>query len=107
MSVQCWSRKEFFLYQFGEAFPFLIKEKLAVKLAGIRFNNLVILKGIGINVVHCNLQILSTIQICQFNLEIMFNVVMDEHLKHDILIGPEILALGFGITMDADKFNMI
>jgi len=37
----------------------------------------------------------------------MFNVVVDEHLKHDILIGPEILALGFGITMDADKFNMI
>jgi len=90
------------LYQFGEAFPFffdsgaecsLIKEKLAVKLAGKRFNNLVILKGIGTNVVHCNLQILSTIQICQFNLEIMFNVVMDEHLKHDIMIGREILAL--------------
>jgi len=60
------------LYQFGEAFPFffdsgaecsLIKEKLAVKLAGKRFNNLVILKGIGTNVVHSNLQILSTIQI--------------------------------------------
>jgi len=56
MSVQCWSRKEFFI---NLAFPFffdsgaecsLIKEKLAVKLAGKRSNNLVILKGIGTNV---------------------------------------------------------
>jgi len=36
----------------------------------------------------------------------MFNVVMDEHLKHDIMIGREILALCFGITMDADKFSI-
>jgi len=36
----------------------------------------------------------------------MFNVVMDEDLKHDIMIGREILALGFGITMDADKFSI-
>jgi len=39
-------------------------------------------------------------------LEIIFNVVMDEHLKYDIMIGREILALGFGITMDADKCNI-
>jgi len=31
---------------------------------------------------------------------------MDEHLKYDIMIGREILALGFGITMDADKCNI-
>jgi len=36
----------------------------------------------------------------------MFNVVMDEHLKHDIMIDREILALGLGISMDADKCNI-
>ncbi|XP_041674417.1 uncharacterized protein LOC121530070 [Drosophila eugracilis] len=29
---------------------------------------------------------------------------MDKYLKHDVLIGREVLSLGFGVSIDADKF---
>lgn len=31
---------------------------------------------------------------------------MDKYLKYDVLIGREILGQGFGVTMDADKFQI-
>jgi len=58
--------------QFGERFPFffdsgsecfLVKETISEKLAGKRCHNLVVLRGIGDNIVKNNLQVLSTVQI--------------------------------------------
>jgi len=59
-------------FQLGEPFPFLfdsgaecslVKEKLSNKLTGKGINNLVILRGIGDNIVMGHLQMLSQVQI--------------------------------------------
>jgi len=49
---------------------------------------------------------LATVNISEFNLEVPFQVVMDNYLKCDILIGREILQLGFGVMIDASKYTM-
>jgi len=97
--------------QMGESFIFffdsgaecsLVKEKLCNKLAGKRIYNTVVLRGIGDNIVKSNLQILATVNISEFNVEVLFHVVMDNYLKYDIIIGREILQLGFGVMIDVN-----
>lgn len=67
---------------------------------------MVILKGIGENVVKSNMQILARVQISQFHLEILFHVVNNNYLKYDVMIGREILQLDFGMTIDSDKLSL-
>jgi len=71
--------------QMGESFIFffdsgaecsLVKKKLCNKLAGKRIYNTVVLRGIGDNIVKSNLQILATVNISEFYVEVLFHVVM-------------------------------
>lgn len=103
------------LYQLGEFIPYffdsgaecsLLKEKLVDKFKGKRLNNIVLISGIGDGSVTCTMQILSTVKICEFSIEILFHVVMDKYLKYGVLIGREILGQGFGVSIDANKFAL-
>lgn len=62
------------------------------------------LKGIGNDSVCSSTQILTNVTINNFILEMSFHVIMDKYLKHDIMIGREILSQGFGVTIESDRF---
>lgn len=87
------------LYQMGEPVPYffnsgaecsLLKENLADKFMGKRINNTVLISGIGEGSMTSTVQILATVKICNFTLEILFHVVIDKYLKYDMLIAREI-----------------
>jgi len=99
----------------GESVPFcfdsgaessLIKESAADKLSGKRINNIVKLNGISNDSICSTQQLLCNINIDQCYFEILLHVSMDKYLKYGVLIGREIFSQGFGITMDADKFQI-
>ncbi|XP_052840333.1 uncharacterized protein LOC128254977 [Drosophila gunungcola] len=101
--------------QFGERFPFffdsgsecsLVKETTGEKLGGKRCHNLVVLRGIGDNIVKSTMQILSTVQISEFNFELLFHVVDNKCLKYDMIIGQDIFQLGFGVMLESNKFDI-
>lgn len=77
----------------------LIRESKTYKLSGKRQAAVVNISGIGNSNVLCSEQILSEVEINDFRLEVLFHVIPDEFLRHDIMIGREILKLGFSITM--------
>jgi len=68
--------------------------------------NTVVLSGTGDNIVKSNLQILAAVNISECYVEVLFHVVMDNYPKYDIIIGREVLQLGFGVMIDANKFTM-
>lgn len=97
----------------GESIPYcfdsgaecsLVKESVAEKFTGKRFHNIVTLNGISNDSICSTLQVLSNINIEQYCLEVLLHVVMDKYLKHEVLIGREVLSQGFGVSIDADKF---
>ena len=90
----------------GESFPFcfdsgtecsLIKESAASKFSGKRTTDIVVMRGIGNTCVKSTSQILSTVCINGFTLEIAFHVLPDSYLKYDIMIGREILSQVFDV----------
>ena len=90
----------------GESFPFcfdsgtecsLIKESAASKFSGKRTTDIVVMQGIGNTCVKSTSQILSTVCINDFTLEIAFHVLPDSYLKYDIMIGREILSQVFDV----------
>lgn len=64
------------------------------------------MSGIGDNVVKSNLQILSTVKISEFNLELLFHVVDKKCLKYDMMIGQDIFQLGFGVMLESNRFDI-
>jgi len=103
------------LLQFGESFQFyfdsgaeclLIKETASLRLSSTRINNVVTLRGIGGNSVCSTLQILANVFICERFFEILFHVVLDNHIKYDALIGREILSQGIGVTITSSALTM-
>ncbi|XP_049307209.1 uncharacterized protein LOC125777120 [Bactrocera dorsalis] len=97
----------------GESVPFcsgaecsLVKESVADKFKGKRFNNIVKLNGISNDSICSTLQILTNINIEQYCLETLLHVVMDKYLIYDVSIGREILSQGFSVTIDAEKFSI-
>lgn len=103
------------LVQSGESYQFcfdsgaecsLVKETIAANFSGKKINNVIVLRGIGETSVFSYLQILSNVKICQYSFEILFHVVTDKYLKHDVMIGREILSHGFGVVITSDKFDI-
>ncbi|XP_043863824.1 uncharacterized protein LOC122756965 [Drosophila mojavensis] len=99
----------------GESVPFcfdsgaecsLVKESKADKFKGKRINNIVKLNGIGNDSICSIQQILANITIEQYCFEILLHVVLDRFLNYDVLIGREILGQGFGVLIDAARFQM-
>lgn len=100
------------LRHMGEQFSFyydsgaecsLIKESIACKFSGKRFDSTVTMTGIGQTSVHSLVQILSVVDIDDIHLEILFHVLPDHCLRHDILVGREILEQGIAVHMSADR----
>ncbi|XP_046629534.1 uncharacterized protein LOC124309914 [Neodiprion virginianus] len=96
----------------GEKFSFcfdsgvecsLIKESIAKKISGKRQNFVVILSGIGPSSIQSVIQILAQVTINDHCLEILFHVIHDDFLSTEILVGREILSLGYSIEMTVDS----
>ena len=99
----------------GESIPFcfhsgaefsLIKESVAPKFSGRRTTEVVVMRGIGNTCVKSTTQILSTVCINGFTLEITFHVLPDSHLKYDIMIDREILSQGFDVHITPDSLEI-
>ncbi|XP_052849921.1 uncharacterized protein LOC128260739 [Drosophila gunungcola] len=99
----------------GESVPFcfdsgaecsLVKESVAHKFKGKRVNNVVKLNGISNDAIYSTQQVLCNINIEQYCFEILLHVILDKYLKYDVLVGREILSQGFGVMIDADKFQI-
>ncbi|XP_033352004.1 uncharacterized protein LOC117234672 [Bombus vosnesenskii] len=103
------------LSHLGESFPFyfdsgaecsLIRESVAPKFSGRRTTDIVVMRGIGNTCVKSTSQILSTVRINCFTLEITFHVLADSHLHYDIMIGREILSQGFDVTITQNSVDI-
>lgn len=82
----------------------LVKETVATKFHGKRINNVITLTGIGQSSVYSTEQILCEVKINDYVMEILLHVVPDNYLRSDIMIGREILNLGFSVKMTATEF---
>ncbi|XP_076284028.1 uncharacterized protein LOC143210757 [Lasioglossum baleicum] len=82
----------------------LIKESVANKFSGKRFENLTRLIGLGNANVMSSVQILSQVIILGHRVEILFHVVPDEHLSSSIFIGRDLIAQGFSVEISANNF---
>ncbi|XP_050495327.1 uncharacterized protein LOC126876528 [Bombus huntii] len=103
------------LSHLGESFPFyfdsgaecsLIRESVAPKFSGRRTTDIVVMRGIGNTCVKSTSQILSTVRINCFTLEIIFHVLADSHLHYDIMIDREILSQGFDVTITRNSVDI-
>ncbi|XP_050598902.1 uncharacterized protein LOC126926578 [Bombus affinis] len=103
------------LTHLGESFPFwfdsgaecsLIKESTASKFSGKRTTDVVVMRGKGNTCVKSTSQILSTVCINGFTLEIAFHVLADKYLKYDIMIGREILSQGFDVHITRTSLDI-
>ena len=99
----------------GESFPFcidsgaecsLIKESVAPKFPGRRTADVVVMRGIGNTCVKSTSQILSTVCVNGFALEITFHVLPDSQLKYDTMIRREILSQGFDVHITRDSLDI-
>jgi len=84
----------------------LMKEKLSTKFSGKKFNNIVMLKGIGNNVICSTVQISSNVKMYDNCIEILFYVVGDDNMQNDIVIGREILNQSFDIVVSSNQFKI-
>ncbi|XP_046976624.1 uncharacterized protein LOC124542776 [Vanessa cardui] len=94
-----------FHYDSGAEYS-LVKERVAAKLCGKRFNNVIAMTGIGQSRVFSTEQILCCVTINGHSFEILLHVLPDNYLQSDIMIGREILSLGLSITMTATNFSL-
>lgn len=62
--------------------------------------------GIGQKRVFSTEQILCCVSISDYHLEILIHVLPETYLQSDIMIGREILNLGFSINMSATEFSL-
>ncbi|GBP92949.1 hypothetical protein EVAR_84052_1 [Eumeta japonica] len=81
----------------------LIKETLANKFGGKRLGSLVTLLGIGNADVNSTCQILSEICIDDNVIELLFHVVPDDAINSDIIIGRDLITLGFTVEISNDN----
>lgn len=102
--------------QFGEQFSFcfdsgadcsLIKESVSRRLVGELQHAIVTLTGVGKSSVLCDSQILSRIALGGHNVQILFHIIPDDYLNNDILIGRDLLALGFSVHITSDKLTIV
>lgn len=88
------------LFNLGEKFSFcfdagsecsLIKETVAQRFPGKINYDLVTLLGIGKSSLHCYIQIIATVTLQGYSVELLFHVVPDTSLVSDILIGRDLI----------------
>lgn len=79
---------------------------MANKFSGKRIHALVTLVAIGKLDVLCRMQIISKVLICGHAVEIIFHVLPDDFLNNGILIGRDLLSLGFKIVMSPNGIDV-
>lgn len=96
------------LQQAGESYSFcfdsgaecsLIKQSLAPKFIGVRSHSTVHITGIGNSNVYSNEQILSNVLIDNNDISVLFYVLPDSCLKYDVMIGRDIISLGYTVQL--------
>ncbi|XP_017494147.1 PREDICTED: uncharacterized protein LOC108382272 [Rhagoletis zephyria] len=96
------------LRQSGELYKFyydsgaecsLMKESIISKVCGKRINNVVTMTDIGQTSVKSSLQILTFVEIDNVKLQILFDILPDNFLKYNIMIGCEILTQSICVKM--------
>jgi len=85
----------------------LIKESVSNKLIGKRIHSVISLKGTGNGNTYSTAQVESNIMIDGNSLVVLFQLVPDECLKNNIVIGREILAQGFSVEVSYDNFKIV
>lgn len=95
---------EFFSFRYDSgAECSLIKESVSSKFRGKRFNSTVKMTGIGQASVYSTLQIQTVVNIDDIALEVLFHVLPDNLLQHDIMIGQDVLNQGLEIHVTCNK----
>lgn len=82
-----------------------MKESISSIIHGKRINNTVKMTGIGDSSVYSTVQILAMVQIDDIALEILFHVLPDKYLRHNIMIGYDVLAQGVDIFISSNKLH--
>lgn len=83
----------------------LIRDSISAKFNGKRLHNVVTMTGIGQTSVQSNLQIVTTVGIDGISLEIIFHVLPDSYLQHNIMIGREVLSQGLQVNITAKNLH--
>lgn len=96
----------------GEKFSFcfdsgaqcsLVQESLANRLPGKRHHTLVTLIGIGQSNVKCNVQILTTVTIQGYSMQLLLHVVPDYCISDSVMIGRDLLSMGFSVEVGENQ----
>ncbi|KAL4714216.1 hypothetical protein ACJJTC_018366, partial [Scirpophaga incertulas] len=93
-----------FLFDSGSACS-LIKNCLVSEVPGTVRNETVYLTGIGGDNIECTSQILSSVQIQDISLSILFHVVTDNDISESIIVGREILDQGIQVEINKDRLK--
>lgn len=83
----------------------LIKESISSKFQGKRFNSTVKMSGIGQSSVFSTLQVLSVVRIDDIDLELLFHVLPDKSLRHDIMIGQDAVSQGLEVQLTSNSVH--
>lgn len=103
------------LFNLGEKFSFcfdsgsecsLIRETVANFFPGKRNYDSVTLLGIGKSSLCCNTQIMATVTLQNYPVELLFHVVPDASLSNDILIGRDFVNLGFSVEVSQSNLTI-
>lgn len=95
----------------GEIFPFLfdtgsdcslVKEAVAHHLDGKRFNNVTCLKGVGCGSFMCCCQILTTVEVGQLLVELLFYVVPEDFMSANVVIGKDLIEQQIRVEIGSD-----
>ncbi|CAH2084649.1 unnamed protein product [Euphydryas editha] len=96
----------------GELFSFsfdsgaecsLIKESVACKFSGKRFYDNVTMTGIGQTSINSTMQIFTTVEVNDMTFEILLHSLPNYCLRHDIMIGREVLLLGIAVHIYSNQ----
>lgn len=81
----------------------LVKESVACKFSGRRIYDNVSMTGIGQTCVVSTMQISTIVEIDGITFEVLLHVLPDYCLRHSIIIGREVLAIGLTVHMSRDR----
>lgn len=85
----------------------LIKESVSHKFLGKRINSGITLLGIGNGDVRSTCQVLSEVIINNYVIELLFHVVLDDVVKHDVLVGQDLINQGFAVEISSESLTIV
>lgn len=93
-----------FLFDSGSTCS-LVKLSLANKFPGTVHHKIIYLTGVGCKTVLCDTQVLTSLTIQGISLSVLLHVVPDNSISEPLIIGRDILELGFHVEISHDTIN--